>query len=352
MTTYTVQNMIGVAQYFDLAKNSIDRADEIAVFNDLLLAALSKSGEIEFGLGVDAAEICEAAWMLQHHDKIYYSPETIDCGLIAANQVYTISLWNAGKEGVTITDISFSSVGGYTFAGNAAPYSLRAEMSRNWILTILVDGPPTQDTVLTFTMSDGEVFTTTITGRRIETFAFPCDAVNGVKVKYQFETLIARSSRFVEQRRSLRSTPTRVLAADFSFFSKEEKEKFINKLYAFREKVIVVPFHPEEFRLTADPIGATTIDLGAAQVANRFAFEVATMLIIYDERDSDYAELLEIESSVAGVVTISSPVIASYDPLYSYIAPAFLCVCPVVSGRILNPVITEFSLEFEEYISG
>lgn len=312
----------------------------------------SGGGSSAFGADDYPAEKFQGTHALTCENRIYASPAVVDCGLIAAVQVYTISIWSAGKDNVQLASISFSSVGGYTLTGRAAPLDFRPETVENWTLTILVDGPPTQDTTITFELSDGQTFTTVITGRRIETFAFPCDAVNGVRVKYQFETLIARSSRFVEQRRSLRSVPARVLTADFSFFSKEEKEKFINKLYVFREKVIVVPFYPEEFRISADPIGATVIDLGAAQVANRFAFEAATMLVIYDERDSDYAELLVIETSVAGVVTISSPVIASYDPLYSYIAPAFLCVCPVVSGRVLNPVITEFSLEFEEYING
>jgi len=352
MTTYIGLNLIGIAQYFELLDIDIDRSNEINIVDDRLFATLDKVGEIEFGVRNLSGAMQDCTWSLQHENKIYCAPTALDLGLIASDQYYYIELWNAGKYDVALDEIFFSSVGGYTLVGPSAPRATRPESVSTWLLTILVDGPPMQETTITFALSDGSKYYVSFVGRRLETFAFPCDAVNGVKVKYQFETLIARSNRFKEQRRSLRSTPARIMTVDFSFFSKADKEKFLNKLYVYRKKIIAVPFYPEEFAIAADPQGAVTINLGAAQVANRFAFENSALLVIYDEENSDICELFEIDSVVGGVVTITSPVVNSYDPAHSYVAPAILVVCPLIAGTVLSPLVTEFSLEIEEYING
>lgn len=279
--------------------------------------------------------------------KVFYTPAEIDAGLIGTDLAYSVSFWNAGETDRTLVSITSTSASGWSISSPSAPYVLRPETVTTWTLTVLADGPPTQETTVYFTFNDGSIYTIDITGRRIEVFAFPIDAAGGLKLRYQFETVVSRSFQFREQRRSLRNEPFRTIDAKFVFFSHEEREKFLAKARLFYNKVIAVPYYPEELSFSTDPQGLSAIVVGDA--SNRFELENAEFLVIYNENDSDNAELLIIDTISGNTINLTSPVVGSYDPRYCYVAPAFMAICPEISGILYSPLVTELNVTFKEY---
>jgi hypothetical protein len=295
--------------------------------------------------------LARPAWGASRENRSLIVPTSIDGGLIAANQVYNITLWNAGTI-MTLVDITTNSPLGYTLTGPGIGLVSMPETESSWVLTVTVDGPSAQDTLLTFVFDTGEEFEVRITGRRVEVLAFPINAVDGLEVKYHWETVVYRNEKFKEQRRALRDIPHRTLKARFSFLDDLlQRERFLNQLYLYQQRIIAIPYMIEEMSIASDPQGSTTINLGSGEASNRFELvENAQFCVIYNERDGDIKEMCEIVSIGGDTITVDTPVVRSYDPLYSYVAPAFLCYVPAPEMALLTARTADFTMEFKEYL--
>jgi hypothetical protein len=309
-------------------------------------------GTVTLDTDAHVGDLQPTTWELIAEDKIYLTPDEIDAGLIGIDTEHEIGIWNAGQEEITITAIDQSTDEGFTLSIPLPPITLTGESLYSYALTVLAEGPPTQDTTFTFTFSNGDVKTLLLTGRRIEVFAYEVDGSSPVTVSWAYQTVIANSDMFVEQRRSL--TPNAVLRMEASFwFETLKTQQFFFAMRAWSDRVLAVPIYVEEFRLSSDPDGLTVLAIAGddGELETRWFLEHATYLLLLNIDDATTYELLEIDAidTVNNEITVTATVSREFPPETTRAYPVMISFAPEITGEHLTGTIVRYQLVFEEY---
>jgi len=287
-------------------------------------------------------------WSVSCHQRVYFNETTLDLGLIVVDRDFDFEVWNAGREALTFLSVEATTPSGFIIEGITPGTVIVPETTKQWKLTITKDGAPSQDTILTFNFSGGVSFHVRFFGRRVVVFAFPIDAISGVKVRYNFETVVSRSPKFKEQRRALRDKPFKVIELEMSFFDDDEKQKFLNQVHLNQEKIVAIPHPTEELPIIADPQGLTNIFI-EGNTHDLWEFPDAIIAVLYDERDGDHNELINVDDVLSDRIVADTPITNNFEPGHCFIAPATTCIVPMLDGDILSPLVSRFKIEFEEF---
>jgi len=332
-------------------------ASDIRTFESFGLLSLLLGVSVDASLTQwtsDSQGIVElSAWDYVADNKVYLTPTAIDAGLIGNDQDYGIEIWNADNEGVTLTSIIQSSSDGFVLDIPIPPVFFTAETVYVFTLTILKDGPPVQSTTITFTFDSGDVKTITITGKRMEVFPYEMDASSSLSITLKYQTVIATSNKYVEQRRSLIKEPDIQIDASF-WFELTKTQSFVFSMRAFADKILAVPIWAEEFRLVSDPDGLSIIEVADpdGDLAYCYFFETSRFLLLMNSDDNFYYELLEIVSinSGTGEITVTANVSKSFAVETTRICPVLTAFAPeIASCEHLTNEIVRYNLTFEGY---
>jgi len=280
--------------------------------------------------------------------RVYVLPLEIDPGFITEEREYEIVIWNADNLNIA----EFTSVGVVNeFGTDLVAPSLPKNIARGYDevldLTILLAGPPIQDTTYTLTIA-GYVFEVYITGiRAVEILPEP-DWGSNLKIRYRWFTAIASNPRYhKEQRRPLSNTPWRNISASFQV-EEYRAEIFINTLKYGSNKVFAVPIYTEQLYVSVlnsgDPDITPTNDYSEFYNLNNNC----THLVIVDHYNFLY-EIKEIEAINPSTIDLSSEMAITFDAGKTIIYPA---VFSTLSGISMGPETKQHvvvDLNFEEF---
>jgi len=317
-----------------------------------LLGVIS-DGTVTLSTEGQGGDLPLSTWDLLAEDKLYLSPTEIDAGLIGNDLAYEIEIWNAGEETISLTNIAQSNSEGFVLDIPTPPIPLTGETVYTYGLTILKEGPPVQSTTLTFTFSNGDIWTIEISGKRLEVFPYECDASSPVQMNLGFQTVIAKSNKYVEQRRSL--TPEAIIKMEAVFwFELLKSQNFLFRLRTYADMLLAVPIYVEEFSLLSDPEGTTLLVLNDPDSELQYCwfFEHSSYVLLLNLENPFIYELLEIVNinTVDSEITVGSSVSKSFPVQSTGVFPALLSFCPeITSAEHVTSEIVKYALAFEEY---
>lgn len=271
-------------------------------------------------------------------DKIYFSPESIDAGIIVEDSTHDIKIWNASRtSNVNITQIQASPAAGLALINNGVPELLTCGNDLTHQLQVLKLGPPIQNSVVTYTIG-GSAFTINVTGQRIVLFAFEPNAENGISVAYGLDTIIFENEFFVEQRVSRFENFLRVVEQEY-LEELSESRRFLNDLKDKSKIVVGFPLYIEPLFFTGSIQGATVLTPDNADELEFFYNwqNLTTILCILSEDNSIEPEIKTISQVNAGNVVLDAPVQNAFTngELYT-VYPVFLGVIERFSSQVLH----------------
>ena len=287
-------------------------------------------------------------------NRVYFLPRIVDGGFIVQDTEQDITIWNAHEsQSYTISAITDSQPDGTTLDHPATPITITPETNLFHLLTLLRAGPPFQDTTYTYNIAPWS-FVLTIQGRRIEAFLYDPDWRSPFKVGYSFLTILARSKRFVEQRRALYEKVKRKLEAAF-WFNGLEMQQFSYDLRRFHAKVLGVPIFSEPMHPTTSPLQGSTFTIVSEDIVDYWNLRNATKFVLFkDLEDKTINEVKEITSLDTGIrkLTFTNQIAAIFVQAQTVIYPVCLSLIGEVSPRFLTDDLAQVELSFEEFKSG
>lgn len=285
------------------------------------------------------------------YGRVWVLPAEIDAGFIADQKEYEISVWNAFAVSKQITAIAVNSGDGLDLDYDTLPITLPRDGEDIHALSILVAGPPSQDSMYTYTVS-GVDYTVSITGQRVVPFVYEPNWAKAVKLSYEFHTLVSRSKTYKEQRRAMQDTPRRKESLEYIFLDYLEYSEAKNTLeYAFN-KVLVVPIFTETILLLSTVTGNTVIN--TSDTSDMYNYQNLTDFVLVHDFASDLWEVKEVESFTNTTVTFTRAVQETIVKESALMYPLMLTTLPKINFQIEcgNPVIAGLGAEFTEYING
>lgn len=287
------------------------------------------------------------------YNQIWVTPTEILAGYIADQKDYEISIWNAyvdaSKE---ITDIHIDHETGTYLVHNTLPILLPPGGEDVHDLYILREGPATQATIYTYTVGGGE-YTIEITGQRVIPFPYEPKWAHGVKISYNFSTVVTRAKTHKEQRRPLQHKMFREQSAQYVFLDYLESTKAQNTLAYGHGKVLGIPIYTEIIVPTSTLLGATVITTSTT-LSELWNLQNLTDFILIIDSAGLY-ELKEIDSIGSSSITVTRAIEIACDKDTSLIYPIFLSSlesCKFTHHSGYNPEISEYQANFKELIHG
>jgi len=196
---------------------------------------------------------------LNFYNRLWLSPKALELGNLVSAQQFPVSLWNAYFTPRTLASINGVNVEGISLSGQTAPYPIAALGEVIWQLEAGLNGAPVIDGAFHFQVTGELPLQLTITGQRIIAFAFAPNWQRGISESLEWKTEILSSEQGHEQRRALRSSPRRMINADF-FIEGHERRRFEVMLSEWGARTWVLPTWTEALYLEADlPAGSDVI---------------------------------------------------------------------------------------------
>jgi hypothetical protein len=153
---------------------------------------------------------------LSWYQRVHLSTTTLALGNVVSSQNRQIKVWNGYIDrSVSVTAVNMSGGDGVDLSAPAPlPVVLRPLQARNWLVSVSLDGPPTVEATITWTISGEPSLTLRITGSRITAWGWTPDWTNGVQERLEWLTDVLQSPTGAEQRRKLRPWPRRSWSAN------------------------------------------------------------------------------------------------------------------------------------------
>lgn len=279
-------------------------------------------------------------------------PVTLDAGFIVADTDYELELWNTNKHQVEVLTVTYDpSSYGLNFQVTAAPFFLSAFDSEIATLTILQDGPPTQNTEIIFTVDEEQpdniqhVFT--IQAVRIVSIPFTPNWIDKFRLDFSFETIISTNERFKEQRRPLRNTSKRT--SEFVINEQNTNaHRFLNTVQYGKDKIFGAPIFNEVIfptnALQSDVTINTSTDLtGLWNLNNHCQF------VMFLNYVTGFDELKEIFSVGPSSIILADGLLNSFTVSETIILPLYLGYLESINFRAYTGSLDKASIKLREY---
>jgi len=282
-------------------------------------------------------------------NRIWVVPSSIDAGFIIDEKKYTISIWNAFSATKQITAISVVNEEGTELEHEALPIAIAGFGEVLHTLKILASGPVDQETIYTYTI-DSTDYKIEITGTRIVLFSEEPDWKVGVRVSYQFNTVVEVSVRYKEQRRPLLQYPSRAQACKFVFMGFREQQRALSLLKKSHGKVLGVPLYVEP--LTINQLGTDYITVDE-DISKYFNLNNLSKYVILIDYANNIAEAKEIQSIAASTITFKSDIKNSFNLPSSIAYPLMLSYVgkfKIEQDSGIEPELARLTLDFKELI--
>lgn len=282
------------------------------------------------------------------YERVWLLTTDIDAGFITETQDYNIVLWNAFQStSKSITAIVATGATGTTLTYPTLPDIVTQTWTVTYPLQVLKLGPPTQETIYTFTFG-GEDLDLEITGIRVLPVEPDPQWDAGIKDVYEYQTSMFSNQRHTEQRRPLTDKPERKLIVKY-LLDNNAAHRFSNYIMYGHDKLFAVPFYRE--KMVPSSIATTLITLSSDIQYLWNLNNFASYVFIADHLNEIY-EIKEIDSidTGAGTITLTRSVTETYTDLNNtFVYPAFLGIVASVSFDSETDNVETIDVEFREY---
>lgn len=241
------------------------------------------------------------------YNRIEITPNRVDFGNLITEQEVNLSVWNGYLEDKPLTGVLVDASGVTIDTPVAVPGTIQSLEVVGYVLTGLLQGDPTIDGEVTFTI-DGEFYVVQIVGRRIVVFPFmPNWKANPVE-ELTWVTTVERSYDGDEQRRSMRRVPRVKWAYNIMTKGRQESANLENMLFGWQSRNFAVPIPATRSVVSADvALGATTIMVNTTD-RGYYAGQQALLYVDY----ANY-EAVVIQSVLSDRVTLATPTLAAWN---------------------------------------
>lgn len=180
-------------------------------------------------------------------------------------------------------------------------------------------------------------------------FGFRHNWVSSVNTSYAFNTAIAASERYKEQRRPLRASPNISQSAEL-LVEQEVSARVFDYLRACRTSIMYVPLFCEPLEVSSSGTGLTTINVSAT--ANHWYLNnMARYLVVIDKTGTQAPALLTLSSVGATSVTVAANSFV-YAANTCIIFPAFEGIINSFRKTFETPSLSAYQVDFSSYTSG
>lgn len=257
-----------------------------------------------------------------YYFRVHLLPNRISLGSLASEQSRTIEVWNAYLTSKTLTEIQIQNGEGMSLLGpSPAPTAFGANESRQYLLSVTPNGPPTVNAQFDFIFTLDTVILRA-TGRRIVGWVFSPDWSQPVVERLEWLTQVMESYSGIEQRVRLRTGARRSLEYSQLLGSHDERVRMENLVHAWQARVFGLPLW-QEVRLSTYTLAAGTTVIPVDTDSNDFVAGGLVGLVF--GTDSEFAEITEVQGT--GLL-LKSPLEKTW--------PAGTKILPVKPARLQN----------------
>lgn len=283
-------------------------------------------------------------------ERIWVSPQLVAAGFITEELTYDISVWNAYQErSVEFTSVTGLSADGTDLDTPTLPHTITQSDDLILTLTINLAGPPIQATTYSLVV-DAVTFGVEVTGIRVVGLIPDPNWGRGIMIRYRFETAMAVSPRFVEQRRPLMDAPYRDMTATY-LLSDEEAHRFFYVLSYGHDKIFGLPIYNEKLRCSVIPNGGTTITT-VTDTTNMYNLNnLSTHIAIVDHADGT-SEIKEVSSVGANSIEVAQDISGTFDVDTTRVYPVVFATVASLRKQHATDNVETVAIEFAEFNNG
>ncbi len=242
-----------------------------------------------------------------YYDRIHLTPRTLALGNVVSQVVREVSVWNAWRtQPATVTALVLDGDTGMTLAPDVVPALFAPLQERTWTLTVATEGPPLIDARLAFVFANGEVWSLSITGQRLQAWSLPPNWTEPVAETLAWLTDVQTTLAGSVVRTPLRDAPRR--SWEFSVLAdRAERRAMENLLYDWSARTWALPvFVDMTWLRTPVPAGATAIMFETAGLD----FVVGGLAMLW--RSERHYELVEVVTLAATGISLRASTQAAW----------------------------------------
>jgi hypothetical protein len=238
-------------------------------------------------------------WM-DWFNRVHIQYSILDMGNLLSTQVVEFEIFSTFFEPRTLTSTDETGTEGLTLGlPIPTPIPFSEWQSRDFTLTIDVDGPPTIEANYVFHF-DNRDYSLDVLGRRVVSWFVPPNWQTPIVERLEFSTNIIRAYDGSEQRFALRGDACRWFW-DFAFNASDRTQRILeNVIYAWGPRVWALPLWPQGVSLTVDVApGDVTINCPT----DNLDFHVDGLAVLTTLATPEIYEAIEIASLTSTTIT-------------------------------------------------
>jgi len=249
--------------------------------------------------------------LLSWYQRVHLSVTTLALGNLVSSQLVQVRVWNGYLDrSVVVSAVDVAGGEGMTLDAPAPlPLTLATLEAQAWSLSVSVDGPPTIDATLTWTVTDEPSLTLHVTGSRVTAWGWTPDWADGVKERLSWLTDVLASPTGAEQRRKLRHWPVRTWSATV-LVDGEDRSSMDLALYGWGQRNWALPVWTDVTWLAS---GVSAGDQSIALDTTHLDYRAGGLVLIRGETAQDL-EVAEIQAVRADGLDLVRPVQLDWDP--------------------------------------
>lgn len=242
-----------------------------------------------------------------YYYRIHVTPATFPFGPVMSELIDDFYVWNSFFVQKTCDNITLTYPAEFSLAGLADPFTLAALEYTTYTITVPKEGSAEFESTITFDFGAAGTRVVVLSGTRMIVFAFCPQLKIPESLEWMTDIITPRDGVGSEQRISVRTIPRQKFTYTIPLKTEKEQSRFEAAMFGAQKRYFGLPIWTERVLHTAT---ITAVD-GTITVDTTNA----------DFRDESYAliwksiteyEAVKIDTVAAGLLTLESPVVATY----------------------------------------
>lgn len=251
-------------------------------------------------------------------NKVHIQYSFLDMGNLLSTQVVEFEIFSTYFEPRVLQSTNETGTEGLTLGlPIPTPIPFAEWQSRDFTLTIDVDGPPTIEAQYLFNF-DNQSYPMDVVGRRVVSWFVPPNWRSPIVERIEFATNVIRAYDGSEQRFALRGDAARWFW-DFQFNASDRTMRVLeNVAYAWGSRIWALPLWPQGCSLTSD---ATSGDLTIYLGTDDLDFHVDGLAVLTTLETPEVYEAIEIESVTSSSITAKRALVGNWPASSTLVYP-------------------------------
>lgn len=288
------------------------------------------------------------------YHRIWLVRTLIEAGLIASDQRWATSVWNAYRDqSITLTALNgYNELSGITLEGiGTLPIVLPPTGEEGFILVITTQGNPTLDGYYewTFTGAGGGTRTQDITGIRLIFLPLHHNWDSQFEIEYKYNTMIASSLSLYEQRGPLYSQIRRKARVQ----GWASSSSFLRNVSSLSSRVLgtAIFSEPMTFNMTGSLSGFTSLTIHEDVSYYYNLLNLTSFLVIYNTV-KDKPLLVGYSGRSGYSIILDSPLTVSWNAEDCILYPIMAGLSSSLNLEELTTDVARLEFEMDEYRQG